>query len=270
VPAAIGVCAADLGRLRQSLNGAGASGMRHEPYRWRLSGSFVAHLFKAATRQHHRDLYPLFARFVPAAGVVFDVGAHAGQHTKLFARAASAGRVYAFEPGSYARAILRAAIALRRLDNVTVLPIALGSRCGVETLSVPVKQGGSFGFGLSHLGAPQARWERVAQEIVATATLDTVAAALGLERLDLVMADIEGWELALLRGGEASLRRFRPLLVLELLSSHLARAGDRVEDAFAFLAGLGYTAFTLTPQNEIIRVTEVRDGEYWFIAEERL
>jgi FkbM family methyltransferase len=243
--------------------------MRREPYRWRLSGSFAAHLFKATTRQHHRDLFPLFARFVPASGVVFDIGAHAGQYTKLFARAASAGRVYAFEPGSYARAILRAAIALRRLDNVSVLPIALGSACGVDMLSVPVKAGGSFGFGLAHLGEPQARWDLVAQEIVTTATLDTVAEALRLERLDFVKADIEGWEFSLLRGGEATLRRFRPVLVLELLSQHLARAGHRVDDAFAFLAGLGYTAFELTPKNEIVRAVGASDGEYWFVANDK-
>jgi FkbM family methyltransferase len=237
------------------------------PYRWRLSGSFIAHLFKATTQQHHRDLYPLFAQFVPDVGVVFDVGAHAGQYTKLFARAASAGRVYAFEPGSYARAILRAVVTLRRLDNVAVMPMALGATCAVDTLNVPVKSGGSFGFGLSHLGRPQERWDLVAQELVALATLDAVAAALRLERLDFLKADIEGWELALLRGGEATLRRFRPVLVLELLSQHLARAGDRVDDAFSFLAGLGYRAFELTPQNELVHAAGPRDGEYWFVAD---
>jgi FkbM family methyltransferase len=237
-----------------------------EPYRWRLSGSFIAHLFKATTQQHHRDLFPLFMRFVPVSGVVFDVGAHAGQYTKLFARAASAGHVYAFEPGSYARAILRAAVALHRLDNVTVMPMALGAVCGVETLSVPVKTRGSLGFGLSHLGGPQQRWDLVAQEPVAVATLDTVAAALRLERLDFVKADIEGWEFALLRGAEQTLRRFRPVLVIELLNQHLVRVGDRVEGAFAFLTGLGYQAFGLTPENKFFPAAQPRDGEYWFFS----
>jgi len=71
------------------------------PYRRRLTGSFLAHLFKATAQQHHRALAATIARFVPAEAVVFDVGAHAGQYTKLFARTASAGRVYAVEPGSY-------------------------------------------------------------------------------------------------------------------------------------------------------------------------
>src|SRR6516165_6716729 len=62
------------------------------PYRWRVSGSLLAHLLKATTQQHHRALAPTIARLVPSTAVVFDVGAHAGQYTKLFARAASHGR----------------------------------------------------------------------------------------------------------------------------------------------------------------------------------
>jgi precorrin-6B methylase 2 len=100
------------------------------PYRWRLSGSFLAHLFKATTQQHHRALAATIMRLVPSASVVFDVGAHAGQYTKLFANAAAGGRVYAVEPGSYARSILRAIVWLHRLTNVAILPMALGADSG--------------------------------------------------------------------------------------------------------------------------------------------
>jgi FkbM family methyltransferase len=242
---------------------------RVEPYRWRLSGSFVAHLFKATTQQHHRALAPVIARLVPTDAVVFDVGAHAGQFTKLFARAASQGRVYAFEPGSYARAILRTAVWLNRLGNVEIVPLALGAAAGLARLQVPVKASGSYGFGLSHLGAPAERWRAVAQELVALSTIDAVAAALALDRLDFIKADIEGWELALLRGGEQTLRRFRPSLLIELSQPHLARAGDRLADAFAFLQELGYAAFELTRAGELAPVAAPHDGDFWFIPAER-
>ena len=240
--------------------------VRAEPYRWRLSGGFIAHLLKATTQQHHRGLAPTIARLLPPEAVVFDVGAHAGQYTKLFARAASAGRVYAFEPGSYARAILRVVVWLRRLRNVTVLPAALGAECGVATLSVPVKKSGSFGFGLSHLGAPQERWPSVAQEVVAVITIDRVAAALALDRVDLIKADIEGWELSLLRGAADTLQRFRPCLLIELSEAHLNRAGETLDAAFAFLAGLGYGAFELAPGGSLVPVATPRDGDFWFIS----
>jgi FkbM family methyltransferase len=242
--------------------------VRVAPYRWRLSGSFLAHLFKAATKQHHRALAPMLARLVPADGVVFDVGAHAGQYTKLFARLAPRGRVYAFEPGSYARSILHTVIWLHGLANVSVLPIGLGAEPAIATMTLPVKRRGSMAFGLAHFGAPQDRWLAVAQEVVPMTTIDAAAEALALERLDFIKADIEGWELRLLHGAESSLRRFRPRLLIELSEDHLARAGDRLADAWAFLSGLGYLGFTLEPGGELRSVGSEGDGDFWFIAEE--
>jgi FkbM family methyltransferase len=238
------------------------------PYRWRLSGSALAHLFKATTQQHHRALTSTIARLVPPAAIVFDVGAHAGQFTKLFARTATAGRVYAVEPGSYARSILRTVVWLHGLANVVVLPLALGAASGLSTLTLPVKGRDSFGFGLAHLGAPGDRWHKVAQELVALTTPDAVVAALGLDRVDFIKADIEGWELRLLHGGADTLRRFRPRLMLELTSDHLARAGDRLDDAFAFLEELGYAAVEFLPGEGLVPVTTRRDGDFWFIPRE--
>jgi FkbM family methyltransferase len=238
------------------------------PYRWRPSGSFVAHLLKATTQQHHQALTPAIARMVPADGIVFDVGAHAGQYTKLFARAARDGRVYAFEPGSYARAILRTVVWLHRLSNVAVLPIALGAEIGLHTLSIPVKGSGSFAFGLSHLGEPEPRWNAVAQEVVALTTIDEVVRTLALDRLDFIKADIEGWELRLLHGAEASLERFRPRLLLELADAALARAGDRLEDAWAFLKARGYRGFRYDPAAGFLPVTALADGDFWFMPDD--
>jgi FkbM family methyltransferase len=235
-----------------------------EPYRWRLSPSFAAHLWKAVTQQHHRVLLPLLARCVPRDGVVFDVGAHAGQFTKLFARIAADGRVYAIEPGSYARAVLRAAVWARRLGNVEIVPVALGDAARVERLHIPLKASGAAGFGLSHLGEPESRWPRVAAELVAQTTIDELAGALALDRLDFIKADIEGGELRMLEGARQTLDRFRPRLLIELSNTHLARAGDGVEGAFAFLAARGYRAFTFAGNGWAAAVKMSDDGDFWF------
>lgn len=239
--------------------------MRTEPYRWRLSPGYAAHLWKALTQQHHRELLPLFRRFIPPDGVVLDVGAHAGQFAKLFARCAAAGRVYAVEPSAYARSILTAVIRLHRLDNVAILPLALGAERRESVLSTPIKASGSHGFGLAHLGQPDPRWQRVATETVRETTLDALAEELRLHRLDFIKADIEGNELRFLLGARETIARFRPRLLIELNDAHLARAGDTMADAFALLTGLGYHAFTLGPDGRLSAAAAGGAGDFWFL-----
>jgi len=200
----------------------------------------AAHLFKALAKQHHRELLPLLARLLPRDGVAIDVGAHAGQFTKLFAALAPAGRVIAVEPQAYARGILTRVVRWHRLRNVTVVPEALSDLPGAASLAVPVKRGGRPGFGLAHLGTEIARPARM--ETVALTTLDALVEREGLPRVDLIKADIEGWEIPMLRGAQATLARFRPALLLELNAEHAARAGTRPEEAWELLRPLGYVA----------------------------
>jgi FkbM family methyltransferase len=235
-----------------------------EPYRWRLTPSFIAHLWKAVTQQHHRVLLPVLAYCVPRDGVVLDVGAHAGQFAKLFARLAPEGWVYAIEPGSYARSILRTAIWARRLANITILPVALGAEPGLARLHIPVKASGALGFGLSHFGQPEERWPRVAAELVAQTTVDELAETLALDRLDFIKADIEGNEMRMLRGAERTLKRFRPGLLLELTAAQLARAGDDVAGVFSFLEELGYSGFVMGPNGWLVPAKTHGDNDFWF------
>lgn len=229
-----------------------------------LNHAFLAHAFKAAFKQHHQEDLPVLRRVIPRDGVVLDVGAHAGQYTKLFAGIASEGFVLAVEPGSYARTILRVALTFNRIRNVAVLPMALGERAGVMTLTMPLKRSGGFGFGLSHLGA-HARPGQVKTEVVAVATLDEVAASLDLPRLDFIKADIEGWECHLLRGARRTLERLKPTLFLEMNAAQLERAGDSLESAWALLTGLGYRPHSASASGEFSPIAAAVEGNVWWL-----
>ncbi len=63
-------------------------------------------------------------------------------------------------------------------------------------------------------------------------------------RLDLIKADIEGWEMRALKGGQRTLTRFHPTLYLEIDDALLARAGDSPEALFDWLGALGYRGFS--------------------------
>jgi FkbM family methyltransferase len=226
----------------------------------RQRASWLAHVFKAATQQHHRELRALFAPYLPADAVIVDIGAHAGQFSKLFAAMAPRGRVWAFEPSAYARSVMNPALRFNGGRNVTLISMGLSDRSGELTLHTPIKRRHSLGFGIAHLGASAG--PAFDQRITLT-TLDAFAAEHGFERLDLIKADIEGWELRALKGGEGTLRRFAPALYLEVDAACLARAGDTPADLFAWLLALGYRGFT-TPDAHAAPVYG-EAGDYLFL-----
>jgi FkbM family methyltransferase len=237
-------------------------------YAGQVAPAFFAHLFKGVFKQHHRELIPLFRGLLPKDAIVFDVGAHAGQFTKLFARLVPDGFVFAIEPQSYARRILSASVRCNRLRNVAILPMALGEDPGVARLSLPIKASGSYGFGLANLaGAVRGRDFEI--EAVAVATLDQCVAALSLDRLDLVKADIEGGELRMLKGAQHALQSLRPVLYLELDEGHLGQDGSSLADAWSFLGQHGYRAYEPAPAGAPAPMVEPRGGDILWLPVER-
>ena len=74
---------------------------------------------------------------------------------------------------------------------------------------------------------------------VEAVTIDDFCARHGI-RPSLIKIDVEGAELEVLRGADAVLRRFRPLLLVELNPSALRDRGAAPEQLLDALAGLGY------------------------------
>ena len=75
---------------------------------------------------------------------------------------------------------------------------------------------------------------------VQVTTLDEFVAERGIERLDFMKIDVEGFEERVLRGGERVLRELRPHILFELQPVTLERAGSSVERLAALLISHGY------------------------------
>lgn len=235
--------------------------------------TFWAHLRKAAFSRHHGEYRALFAPYIPADATVFDVGAHAGQFAKLFAAMAPGGTVHAFEPGRYAAAIMTRALRLNGRRNVVFHHTALGEAEGELVLNTPIKPSGSYGFGLTYAG-PITRPEKHFSEAVPVTTMDAFVARAGVGRLDFVKADVEGWEMALVRGATETRRRLRPVFFIELVTAALARAGDDGEAALADFRQAGYRAYTVDleaghPAPREAPRAGFRDCDYLLVPEER-
>ena len=207
--------------------------------------TYLAHLFKALTRHHHQEYLPILNECLKSDSIIIDVGAHAGQFTKLFSALVPEGHVYAFEPGGYASSILKKVIHLYRLKNVTHINKGLGKQYKKENLNIPVKQSGSLGFGLSHIGNNTQDVRTTVSETIEIIMLDTFAENENLEKIDFIKADIEGWEMQLLLGAKSIIQKWHPILTLEINRRFMERAEDTPEQLWKFLSDNGYEIFGL-------------------------
>ncbi len=218
--------------------------------------TYLAHVFKALTRQHHQEYLPILNEFLKSDSIIIDVGAHAGQFTKLFSALVPEGHVYAFEPGGYASSILKKVINLYRLKNVTQINKGLGEHYIKERLNIPVKKSGSLGFGLSHLGSDKQDVRTTLSETIEIITLDSFAEDERLEKINFIKADIEGWEMQLLLGAKSIIQKWHPILTLEVNRQFMERAENTPEELWSFLSDNNYEVNRLYyDENRILQTT---------------
>ena len=175
----------------------------------------------------------LLDALVRPGDVVVDAGASFGLFTgRLSLLVGTGGTVHAFEPNPSCHAQLNGVASAG--GNVVVHPVALSDRSGPGVLHVPLRNGRRTDA-LGRL-APNAAAEEVLVPVVTTRLDDVVPS------MTFMKCDVEGHELAVLRGAAETLARDRPALLVEIEWRH---AGDDFEETFRLLADLGYVGRAL-------------------------
>jgi FkbM family methyltransferase len=156
-----------------------------------------------------------------ASGVVLDIGANTGIFTLLAAAASGTARVCAFEPLESARELLHANIAYNpeMAPRIVVAPFALSHSSAVVPFFETINDQGLISTS-STLEQDQAiRVGNHVQRETATETLDDWMEASGEGPIGLMKIDVEGHEHAVIEGGRRTIRRHRPVVIIEILGA---------------------------------------------------
>jgi len=190
------------------------------------------------TGQWEPEIWAGISSGLGPGGVFFDVGAHIGYDSlKAAVAVGDSGKVVSFEPNPNTVAQLRANVEASGARNVIVQPIACTDQETTLTLYDSTLGGNSGATSLSRDNAgPLTR-----PYTVQGRRIDDVVKELGLQRLDVLKADVEGAELVVLRGATETLKRFHPKLVLEVVPRQLENMGTSVAELESFVRSLGYT-----------------------------
>ncbi len=154
-------------------------------------------------------------KWVKNKRVAVDIGAHCGlwsmQLNPLF------DRVIAFEPLTRHIECLK-----RNVDGVELHQVALGEKAGLCEIKLIPKLSGR-----SHIDG---------EGEIPVMRLDDY----DIDHVDLLKVDIEGYELFALKGGEETLLRCKPTIIVEQKKGHASRYGLFDGQAVTYLMELGY------------------------------
>lgn len=146
-------------------------------------------------------------------GDIVTAGTYFGDFLPFLCRQAHAneGHVWGFEPVTVNYLCASATRAFNALTNCTLTHAGLGAKPGRLTIKTHDNKGRPLGGGSriveNRQGPPAARFDAI--------DIATIDAVLGERHVGLIQLDIEGHEIAALRGAAAIIARCRPLLVLE-------------------------------------------------------
>lgn len=191
-----------------------------------------------------RDVENVVADYLQPGDVVLDVGAQVGMLTSQAAHLVGpTGAVVSFEPDPENYAVLSALVARNYLDNVYHHHLGLSDRNGHIELRRPVGSWGSFMVGESRSALDTGFHATDFVEFtVACQRLDDFMKSLTLGRLDLVKLDVDGPEVAVLKGACDTLKLYQPVVIVEA-SRHYADHGYSVTDLIELMTGLGYELY---------------------------
>jgi FkbM family methyltransferase len=174
--------------------------------------------------------------------VIFDIGANVGIETERWHRGFPNARIHAFEPvpGTFAR--LRARVAGR--DRITAWNLAVGDcRARLPMRTYPSDQTSSLlpmsANAAEFVGRAGAVEQRTID--VDVTTVDEFCLEQGIEAVDVLKSDTQGYELNVLRGASGLMRRKRiGALVLETNFVPHYEGQALFPEIHSHLSGCGY------------------------------
>ena len=180
-----------------------------------------------------------------SAGVVFDVGAQHGQNALQYYEDFSQARIYAFEPAADNLARMRQSLA-GKTDRIEVVEQALAEAPGEIEFNLNSHDGTHSRLPIGDTRYWQQPATTLQQVKVAATSIDAFMAERGLDNIDVLSMDIQGGELATLRGASQALAAGRiGLIALEVNFKPIYRDLPLFWDLGALLAGYGYNLFGL-------------------------
>ena len=183
----------------------------------------------------HEEEFLFFNDMLPDNAIVMDIGANIGIMTVPIALKVRNAQVYAFEPVPTNVKALKRIVNYFKLKNVKIFETALGEQAGELKMVMPVTNNVKM-QGLSHVLEDNSNDPLSQGEVfsVPVQKLDDIAELKAADKITAIKIDVENFEYYVLKGGEALLRKHKPIIYCELWDN------EKRYLTLNYLKGLGY------------------------------
>jgi FkbM family methyltransferase len=182
----------------------------------------------------------LFEQLIAPGMTVLDVGANVGHHTVVYGKLVGPqGRVVSFEPQTTIFRLLSANTVLNGGTNTDLIQACVGEARGFVHL-YPVNYSAQSNFGA--LGVdPDPATRSTRGEKARVVKLDDVTYELSrpIDRVDFIKIDVQSFEYYVLKGASKMLKKFKPMLFLEISPYYMNPKYD-YREIYKFLWSMGY------------------------------
>lgn len=184
----------------------------------------------------------VMSHVLKADDIFFDVGANIGWYSTFAAQLLKKGKVYAFEPIKVVAQSLSSNISINRFDNVLVENLALANENGDAEINFD-----NDNWGLSSLKAINNSKEKL---IIQVRKLDDYVSENKIKNITVIKCDIEGAEHLFLKGAENTLKRFSPIIFMEVSPKNLSTFDVTPVEINKKLTSLGYSLYMINSLND--------------------
>ena len=172
--------------------------------------------------------------FVKRKRTVLQAGGNCGIYTREYAQHYE--NVYTFEPDATNMNCL--VLNTNDCNNIIKFQACLGESQGMTAIQNPLE---IMDIGSIHVKTPKELHENMlvveSKANIPILTIDDIA----FSTLDLIHLDIEGYELFALKGGSNTIKKYKPVIVLEVCEDgHSEKYGYNRNDLEIFLQSLDY------------------------------
>ena len=170
---------------------------------------------------------------------IVDIGANVGLYS-LYAKHLPNSQFYSYEPYKFTYDLLNDNIKLNNITNVQTYNI------GKTILNVCLS-----GDGANTMGANPLRFNNPYPIEVETDTLDNIFYNNNI-KVNFIKIDTEGWEYNILKGGEKTINKYKPIIQLEYNETNMKQCDINPEQLLNYINELGYKQHNLIDEELII------------------